>query len=211
MYRESRLLMYIFCIQTTCKILELEMLVPLYQTCLCYQIVYFPQWCQIVPVLNCPLFIAVPNCLWCQIVRGAKLSVFHCGAKLSVFHYGAKLSAVPNCPWCQIVRFSLRCQIVRGAKLSVFTSRCQIVRVPNCPRCQIVRSAKLSGSQIVLGSIHYVYLCSGLYEIDLTMKLQKQEKWKTSKQETLEERFVRLDLNNWKDSGNLSSVSASKT
>ena len=59
----------------------------------------------------------VPNCPWCQIVRGAKLSVFGGGAKLS----GAKLS------WCQIVR---------GAKLSAVPN-CPVPNcpVPNCPRC----------------------------------------------------------------------------
>ena len=61
----------------------------------------------------------VPNCSWCQIV---------CGAKLSILHFGAKLSVVPNCPQCQIVR----CQIFRGAKLSA---------VQNCP------GAKLSYNQ----------------------------------------------------------------
>ena len=64
-------------------------------------------------VPNCPFFIVVPNCpflhggaklsvftWWCQIVRGAKLSVLHDGAKLSGCQIvrGAKLSAVPNCP-----------------------------------------------------------------------------------------------------------------
>ena len=75
----------------------------------------------------------MPNCPWCQIVRGAKLStVPNCprcqivrGAKLSILHCGAKLSVVPNCP---------RCQIVRGAKLS----GAKLSAVPNCPRCQIV-------------------------------------------------------------------------
>ena len=59
---------------------------------------------------NC--YTMVPNFPWCQIVRGAKLSM------------------LPDCPWWQIVHFTLRCQIVGGAKLSV---------VPNCPQCQIVR------------------------------------------------------------------------
>ena len=48
----------------------------------------------------------VPNCPWCQIVSGAKLSMvpncLRCqivrSAKLSILHYGAKLSMVPNCP-----------------------------------------------------------------------------------------------------------------
>ena len=79
---------------------------------------------------------SMSKCHQCQIVRGAKLSVFTHGAKLS----GAKLSALPNCLRCKIVRsanFSW-CQIVRGAKLSW----CQIVRQHG--RCHIVRGAKLS-------------------------------------------------------------------
>ena len=51
-------------------------------------------------VLNCPFFITVPNCPRCQIVRGAKLSVFTLRCRIVL---------VPNCP---------RCQIVRSAKLS---------------------------------------------------------------------------------------------
>ena len=112
----------------------------------------------------------VPNCPWCQIVRGAKLSMVpNCprcqivrGAKLSILHYGAKLSVVPNCPRCQIVRGAK----LSGAKLSVVPNcpRCQIVLVPNCPGakfspvpnclvpncpwCQIVRGAKLSGAKL---------------------------------------------------------------
>ena len=44
----------------------------------------------------------VPNCPWCQIVRGAKLSM------------------VPNCPWCQIVRGAKLSAVLNcpGAKLS---------------------------------------------------------------------------------------------
>ena len=51
--------------------------------------------------------------LWCQIVRGVKLSVFT---------HGVKLSAVSNCP---------RCQIVRGVKLFW----CQIVIQPFFHHC----------------------------------------------------------------------------
>ena len=85
----------------------------------------------------------VPNCPWCQIVRGAKLSVFGGGAKLSGAKLswcqivrGAKLSAVPNCPGAKLsaVPNCPRCQIVRGAKLS----GAKLSAVPNCPRCQIV-------------------------------------------------------------------------
>ena len=81
-------------------------------------------------VPNCPFFIAVPNCpfsncgaklsvlhSWCQIVRGAKLSVFHYGAKLSGCQIVRFYIAVPNCPF--------------------FTA------VPNCPRCQIVLGSKI--------------------------------------------------------------------
>ena len=96
---------------------------------------------------NCPRCQIVRFSLRCQIVRGAKLSVFSLR--------------------CQIVRFSLRCQIVRGAKLSVVPNCPFFIAVPNCPRCQIVRfyltvpncpGAKLSAvpncprCQIVLGS-----------------------------------------------------------
>ena len=108
----------------------------------------------------------VPNCPWCQIVCGAKLSTLHCGAKLSAVPNcplytlgaklsGAKLSTVPNCPRCQIVRGAKLSTLHCGAKLSavpncpLYTlgaklSGAKLSAVPNCPRCQIVRGAKLS-------------------------------------------------------------------
>ena len=60
---------------------------------------------------------ALHNCLRCQIVHGAKLSILHYCAKLSVVKnclqcqivHGAKFCVVPNFAWCQIVHFTLRC------------------------------------------------------------------------------------------------------
>ena len=84
----------------------------------------------------------VPNCPWCQIVRGAKLSavpncpLLHYGAKLSWCQIvrGAKLSAVPNCPWCQIVHFYTMVPNCPPTWAVPNCPWCQIVLVPNCPR-----------------------------------------------------------------------------
>ena len=96
----------------------------------------------------------VPNCSWCQIVCGAKLSMVpNCprcqivrGAKLSILHYGAKLSVVPNCPRCQIVRGAK----LSGAKLSVVPNcpRCQIVLVPNCPIIMVSTNSQNIGKPL---------------------------------------------------------------
>jgi len=125
-------------------------------------------------VLNCLLCQIVRLHSWCQIVRGAKLSVFN-----SWCHIVRFTLLVPYCPfytlggilsvlhsWCQIV-LVLNCPFLTlGAKLSIYTLGSKLSAVPNCPFitlgtklsvfnvwchivclhswCQIVHGAKLS-------------------------------------------------------------------
>ena len=114
----------------------------------------FYGWIDCTTLSNLSNLKAVPNCLWCQIVRGAKLSVHTLGAKLSAvpncpfLTLGAKLSAVLNCPFTPLVPNCPRCQIVRFWLLVPNCPRCQIVRLHSW--CQIVCGAKLSWCQIIL-------------------------------------------------------------
>ena len=114
MYRECRLLMYIFCIHFL-YIDNLQNIGTVNVVSSLSDLIMLP---------NCLFSTAVPNC------SGAKLSTFHCGANLSFFHCGAIFPlfiAVPNCP---------RCQIVLGSSLNGVPTK-QLLNVTLAMTCDI--------------------------------------------------------------------------